>query len=192
MGTSSGDQPIESKTAVAGDRRPATGDPGRWSCSISLTRGFCRSLLFLFTIAGCFATVGCQGDATALPLDDQVNAAIASPFGGTKAGQAGSVMDIELCWCPPGKFIMGSPPGEPERRPGENQVEVIFAKGFWMSKYEVTQEQWKRVMGDLPGELTAELIEGPDFPVGNMNFAEAESFWGRTASHDAGNLAGQL
>lgn len=45
-----------------------------------------------------------------------------------------------------------------------------------MSKYEVTQEQWKRVMGDLPGELTAALIEGPDFPVGNMNFAEAESF----------------
>ncbi len=28
----------------------------------------------------------------------------------------------------------------------------------------------------LPGELTAELPEGDDFPVGNVNFAEAEAF----------------
>ena len=34
---------------------------------------------------------------------------------------------------------MGSPRGEPERRPGEDQVEVTLTKGFWMGKYEVTQ-----------------------------------------------------
>ena len=71
---------------------------------------------------------------------------------------------------------MGSPPGEPERRPGEDQVEVTLTKGFWMGKYEATQGQWKRVIGKLPGELTAELPEGDDFPVGNVNFAEAEAF----------------
>ena len=71
---------------------------------------------------------------------------------------------------------MGSPPGEPERRPGEDQVEVTLTKGFWAGKYEVTQGQWKRVIGKLPGELTAELPEGDDFPVGNVNFAEAEAF----------------
>jgi formylglycine-generating enzyme required for sulfatase activity len=31
-------------------------------------------------------------------------------------------------------------------------------------------------MGSLPGELTAELPEGDDYPVGNVNFAEAEAF----------------
>jgi formylglycine-generating enzyme required for sulfatase activity len=71
---------------------------------------------------------------------------------------------------------MGSPPGEPERRPDEDQVEVTLTKGFWMAKYEVTQGQWHRVMGKLPGPLTAALPAGDDLPIGNVNFAEAEAF----------------
>jgi formylglycine-generating enzyme required for sulfatase activity len=69
---------------------------------------------------------------------------------------------------------MGSPPDEPERRPGEDQVEVTLTRGFWMGKYEVTQGQWKRVIGEFPGKLTAG--EGDDFPVYDINFAEAERF----------------
>ncbi len=71
---------------------------------------------------------------------------------------------------------MGSPPNEPERRPGEDQVEVTLTKGFWMAKFETTQGDWKRVVGKLPGPLTEELPEGDDLPVGNVNFAEAESY----------------
>ncbi|HEV8062756.1 MAG TPA: SUMF1/EgtB/PvdO family nonheme iron enzyme [Gemmataceae bacterium] len=97
-------------------------------------------------------------------------------FTGSKAGDEREVAGVKMCWCPPGKFKMGSPPGEPERRPGEHQVEVRLTKGFWTGKYEVTQGQWKHVMGKLPGELTAELPPGDDYPVGNVNFAEAEAF----------------
>ena len=71
---------------------------------------------------------------------------------------------------------MGGPRGELERRPDEDQVQVTLTKGFWMAKYEATQGDWKRVMGRLPGPLTAELPEGDDYPVGNVNFAEAEAF----------------
>jgi formylglycine-generating enzyme required for sulfatase activity len=71
---------------------------------------------------------------------------------------------------------MGSPPDEVERRPDENQVEVTLTCGFWMTKFETTQGQWKRIVGELPGPLTAQLPEGDDFPVGNVNFAEAELF----------------
>lgn len=71
---------------------------------------------------------------------------------------------------------MGSPRGEPERRPGENQVEVTLTKGFWMAKHEAKQGDWKRVMGKLPGPLTEELPEGDDYPVGNVNFAEVEAY----------------
>ena len=53
---------------------------------------------------------------------------------------------------------------------------MTLTRGFWMAKYEATQGQWKRVVGKLPGELTAELPEGDDYPVGNVNFAEAEAF----------------
>ena len=71
---------------------------------------------------------------------------------------------------------MGSPPDEPERRPDEAQVEVTLTKGFWMGKYEVTQGQWQRLVGKLPGELTAAVGEGDDIPLYNVNYAEAEAF----------------
>jgi formylglycine-generating enzyme required for sulfatase activity len=97
-------------------------------------------------------------------------------FAGAHAGDQRHAVGITLCWCPPGTFRMGSPPGEPERRPGEDQVEVRLTRGFWIGRYEVTQSNWRRVVGPLPGELTAELPEGDDYPVGNVNFAEAEMF----------------
>jgi formylglycine-generating enzyme len=95
---------------------------------------------------------------------------------GRIAGEERTIAGIKLSWCPPGKFMMGSPPSEPERRPGETQVEVTLTRGFWAGKYEVTQGDWKHVVGKLPGELTAELPEGDRYPVGNVNFAEAEEF----------------
>src|SRR5436190_10961375 len=84
-----------------------------------------------------------------------------------KAGTGRVIEGIKFCWCPAGSFTMGSPPGEPERRPGEDQVGVTLSRGFWMSKYEATQGQWKRIMGALPGKFTEELPEADELPVGN-------------------------
>jgi formylglycine-generating enzyme required for sulfatase activity len=97
-------------------------------------------------------------------------------FFGTKPGDEITIGGIRLCWCPAGKFMMGSPRNEPERRPDEDQVEVTLTTGFWMAKFETTQSQWKRVIGELPGPLTEQLPDGDEFPVGNVNFAEAEAF----------------
>jgi formylglycine-generating enzyme required for sulfatase activity len=119
---------------------------------------------------------GCEGLKTARPADASTKAVVRSSFSGSKAGEQRVVFGVKLCWCPPGRFIMGSPPSEPERRPDEDQVEVTLTKGFWMSKYEATQGDWKRIMGKLPGEFTEELPEGDDLPVGNVNFPETEAF----------------
>src|SRR5712692_11233632 len=99
-------------------------------------------------------------------------------FLGLKAGDEREVGGIKLCWCPAGRFKMGSPPSEPERRPDENQVEVTLTKGFRMGKYEVTQDQWKRVVGKVPGEFTAAGGEGAgrQRPASYINYAEAEGF----------------
>jgi formylglycine-generating enzyme required for sulfatase activity len=99
-----------------------------------------------------------------------------SAFVGMRAGDQTEVGGVTLCWCPPGKFVMGSPPDEPERRPDEGQVEVTLTTGFWIAKYETTQGLWKRVVGNLPGTPTAELPEGDEYPVGNVNFADVETF----------------
>ena len=109
-----------------------------------------------------------------------------------RAGEARRVDAIDLCWCPPGRFVMGSPRSEPERRPGEDQVEVTLTRGFWMAKYETTQGLWQRVAGALPGPLTQELPAGDDLPVGNVNFAETEDFCRRLTerSRKSGELPG--
>ena len=85
---------------------------------------------------------------------------------------------------------MGSPPNEPERRTGEDQVEVRLTKGFWIAKYEATQGQWKSFAGRLPGPLTAELPEGDDFPVGNVNILEADAFCRKLT--ERGHQSGEL
>lgn len=125
--------------------------------------------------AGLFLAVGligCHRETGPAPPA----AAESETFAGSQAGDQCEVAGVPLCWCPPGRFVMGSPPGEPERRPDENQVEVTLTRGFWMAKYETTQGQWARVLGPLPGEPTAELPAGDDLPVGNVCFAEAEAF----------------
>src|SRR5512138_3915631 len=63
-------------------------------------------------------------------------------FRGDRAGDETTVYGIRVCWCPPGKFMMGSPLTEPERRSDEKQVAVTLTQGFWMGKFEVTQGEW--------------------------------------------------
>ncbi len=109
-------------------------------------------------------------------IDEPIPLGAPSHFDGAKAGDERRIEGIHLCWCPPGRFTMGSPPSEPDRHSDEVQVDVRLTSGFWMAKFEVTQGKWNRIMGNLPGPLTAELPEGEDYPVGNVNFAEAVSF----------------
>lgn len=126
------------------------------------------------------------------PMDAPAHARADEPRSmlGAAAGDERTIAGHPLCWCPAGEFVMGSPADEPERRPDEQQVEVTLTKGFWIGKYELTQAEWKRAMGDLPGELTAELPEGDEFPVGNVNFAEAEAFCQKLT--ELGRRSGEL
>lgn len=98
----------------------------------------------------------------------------ADPFAGVRAGAEREIEGIRFCWCPPGNFVMGSPPDEPDRRDNENQVGVTLTRGFWMGKYEVTQGQWARVNGAVPGPLIAGA--GEDFPVYFISYLDSQNF----------------
>lgn len=135
---------------------------------MSLARPFCSLVLIAVGL------LGCQRATSVPPLSDPNKTDAVPAFTDAKAGDEREVAGIKLCWCPPGKFTMGSPAGEAERRPGEARVEVTISKGFWTGKFEVTQGQWKRVIGEFPGKLN--VGEGNDFPVYAVNFAEAEGF----------------
>lgn len=114
----------------------------------------------------------------------------ASSIAGSRAGAEREIAEVRLCWCPAGRFIMGSPPGEPERRPGEDQVAVTLTRGFWIGKFEATQGDWKRVAGKLPGEVTPRAGIGDDFPVYNVDFPESEAFCRKLTerAHASGQL----
>jgi sulfatase modifying factor 1 len=44
-----------------------------------------------------------------------------------------------FCWCPPGRFTIGSPESSPGHEEDEIQADVAFSEGFWMGKYEFTR-----------------------------------------------------
>ncbi|MBP5510082.1 MAG: formylglycine-generating enzyme family protein [Kiritimatiellae bacterium] len=74
-------------------------------------------------------------------------------------------------WCPAGTFTMGSPPTEEGRSYDERQHEVTLTKGFWMAETEVTQRQWKGVMGGNPSDF-----KGDDRPVENVSWDDCQEF----------------
>ncbi|HET9160088.1 MAG TPA: SUMF1/EgtB/PvdO family nonheme iron enzyme, partial [Caulobacteraceae bacterium] len=98
----------------------------------------------------------------------------ADPFRGERVGQTRSIGDVTMIWAPPGRFRMGSPVGEPQRRDDDAQVEATLTKGFWIGRFAVTQGQWRGLTGSMPGELSAGA--GDLFPVYNLSHPEAETF----------------
>lgn len=98
-------------------------------------------------------------------------------FRGGRAGEERVVDGIGFCWCPPGRFLMGSPPTERGRRPDEAQVDVVISRGFWTAKREATQGQWTRVIGAFPDRPPSPAFgQGDDFPAYWISFDEAEAF----------------
>ena len=74
----------------------------------------------------------------------------------TKQLQAGETREfdgIEFMWVPAGEFWMGSTSEEsaPIERP---LTRVRISRGFWLGKYELTQGQWRAVMGTKPSEFS--------------------------------------
>jgi formylglycine-generating enzyme required for sulfatase activity len=85
------------------------------------------------------------------------------PPGSHQAGDVwmadlGGRTTMAMVWCPPGKFMMGSPVSEVDRRSNETQHEVTLTNGFWIGKYEVTQRQWQDVMGTNPSYYPAKEV----------------------------------
>ena len=78
---------------------------------------------------------------------------------------------MEMIWCAPGSFGMGSPPGEPGRISDEPLHSVTLTKGFWLGKYEVTQRQWESVMRSNHSRFKHE-----DNPVENISWHDCEAF----------------
>jgi len=82
-------------------------------------------------------------------------------------------LGMKFVYIPPGTFMMGSPPDEPDRRDDETQHKVTLNKGFYMQTTEVTQGQWKAVMGNNPSYFQN---CGDGCPVEQVSWNDVQNF----------------
>jgi formylglycine-generating enzyme required for sulfatase activity len=83
---------------------------------------------------------------------------------------------MDLVFIPAGTFIMGSPLDEPGRSDDEMQHRVSISRPFYLQATEVTQRQWKRVMGNNPSHFKD---CGEDCPVESVSWFDAQNFINR-------------
>ena len=74
---------------------------------------------------------------------------------------------------PAGRFTMGSPGNEPGREDDECRHEVVITLPFLLQSSEVTQGQWKRLMGTNPSHFSS---CGERCPVEQVNWWEALAY----------------
>ncbi|MBC1224911.1 SUMF1/EgtB/PvdO family nonheme iron enzyme [Nostoc sp. UCD121] len=99
----------------------------------------------------------------------------------------GNGMTLDMVLIPAGSFMMGSPEDELERRKSEIPQHSVTIQQFCMSKYPVTQAQWKAVaaLAHVNRELQADPSEfkGEQLPVEQVSWYDAVEFCDRLSSH---------
>lgn len=114
----------------------------------------------------------------AVPVQGDGSIRVSVPMLYRVRGIAANPDPERLVWIQAGTFTMGSPASEPEREPflqeygiDETQHEVTLSQGFWIGRYEVTQEEYLAVTGTNPSSFA-----GDNLPVENLNWYDANSY----------------
>ena len=111
---------------------------------------------------------------------------------GNRSVDLNASVAMDMIWCPPGTFTMGSPTTEAGRDADrENEHNVSLTKGFYLGKYEVTQAQYEAVMTGVTGDRNATPSNwhgNPDRPVEKVSWDDAQVFLTRLNAQQAGNL----
>ncbi|MCE5231440.1 SUMF1/EgtB/PvdO family nonheme iron enzyme [bacterium] len=89
-----------------------------------------------------------------------------------------------LIKCPAGSFQMGSPDTERSRGSDEGPAHTVnFSQPFFIGKYEVTQEQWRAVMGTNPAQYHGVGNRYPVYYVSWNDIAGAGGFIEKLNAH---------
>jgi len=94
-------------------------------------------------------------------------------------------LGMKFVYIRPGTFMMGSPNSETGRDDDETLHQVTLTKGFYMQTTEVSQKQWRAVMGKNPSHFK----DGrDDCPVENVSWEDAQQFIKKLNGQEGKNL----
>ncbi|MDB4444681.1 PEGA domain-containing protein, partial [bacterium] len=99
-----------------------------------------------------------------------------------------SVTGMEFVWVPGGCYEMGCGSWTSDCDGDEKPVHEVCVDGFWMGKYEVTQGQWKLVMGSNPSHFK----KGDNYPVELVSWNDAKGFKRKLSSMNRGKYTFRL
>ncbi|MBA4368032.1 MAG: hypothetical protein C0403_10405 [Desulfobacterium sp.] len=95
---------------------------------------------------------------------------------------------MEFVWIQNGCFNMGSLPDELGREDDEGPVHKVCVDGFWIGKYEVTQGQWKTVMGKNPSFFNRK----ERYPADSVSINDVQLFIQTLSSKSKGRFSFRL
>ena len=77
-----------------------------------------------------------------------------------------------MVYVPGGTFTMGATAEQGSDAWGwEKPAHSVTLSGYYIGKYEVTQKQWKAIMGNNPSDF-----KGDNLPVGNVSWDDCQEF----------------
>ena len=85
--------------------------------------------------------------------------------------QWGPEVKPKLVRVPKGSFMMGSPTGESGRGTDETRHTVMLTTDFWMAESEVTQRQYRNLIGSSPSNF-----KGDELPVESVSWFDAVAY----------------
>jgi formylglycine-generating enzyme required for sulfatase activity len=93
---------------------------------------------------------------------------------------------LTMLWIPPGRFWMGSPASELERRESEGPQHLVQLQGFFLGQTPITQLQWRTVARWKPGKgepawqrrlaPDPSMFKGDQRPVEGVSWSDANEF----------------
>jgi formylglycine-generating enzyme required for sulfatase activity len=100
---------------------------------------------------------------------------------------------MKLVWIKPDSFWMGSDNKEPGLGPEEApRHEVFISQGFYLGRVEVTQAEYLAVMKKNPAFFHDKAGGGPDHPVEQVTWTEANEFCRQLSSLEKEKKAGRV